>query len=239
MTTSGERAPSLVGQRLERVRSARKLSAAELAARVPAGSITKTVITNVESGRKRDLTVTELVQIAAALDISPLFLIVDTTKPWEPLGVDGVEATNIEYARKADLFSIAFSDGPRSVELALARGEGALEDLAWVRALIADAAAYADTRDAERILSDPEWAIQEIVSRLSSQIDTARTWIDRDPERYDTPVVLERLRRLERALGELRAEHPDLEYQPHRIMQRRPAPPALRAKNAKAADSAE
>lgn len=95
---------SLVGKRLHTLRSARGLSAAQLADLVPSSAVSKTVITNVESGRKRDLTVTELVLLAQALQVSPMLLIVNDLAPWELVGVPGIETTNIEYARASEIY---------------------------------------------------------------------------------------------------------------------------------------
>lgn len=104
---------SFVGKRLAQLRKSKNITAAQLADLVPSSSITKTVITNVESGRKRDLTVTELIQLAAALNVPIVSLLVDTQSPWAPAdlpglinGLDGL--SNVEYALKAGFLN---SDG--------------------------------------------------------------------------------------------------------------------------------
>lgn len=107
--TPQEIEPSPVGKRLAAIRARKGWTAAELARRVPDESVTRMVITNVERGRKRDLTVTELVQISSALDVSPLALIVDPYDPWGAIPFDGVtddvaQLTALEYGRRANIY---------------------------------------------------------------------------------------------------------------------------------------
>jgi transcriptional regulator with XRE-family HTH domain len=101
--------PLALGLRLARLRKHQKLSAAALAARVPDGTITRAVITNIETGRKPDPPVSEIMKIASALDISPLALLIDIDKPWSPLDVTGLAGkyaamTTIEYGRASTVF---------------------------------------------------------------------------------------------------------------------------------------
>lgn len=109
MATKGE--PSITGRMLSKLRAERGWTAEELAARVPDDSITRTVITNVESGRKRDLTATELAQLAAALNVSPIALLVDIDRPFDPVEIPGLprsyaELTTAEYLRVTNAFSL-------------------------------------------------------------------------------------------------------------------------------------
>ncbi len=66
------------------------MTAEELANAIPDSSVTKTVITNLESGRKRDLTATELFQIASALRMSPLHLVVSDEDAFAPVPITGL-----------------------------------------------------------------------------------------------------------------------------------------------------
>lgn len=64
------------------------------------------MITNLESGRKRDLTATELAQVASALHVSPLELLVDADALWDPVAIPGLhepysEMSNGEYLYRA------------------------------------------------------------------------------------------------------------------------------------------
>lgn len=59
-------------------------TALDLAAAIPSGRVTESVIQNIESGRRSDLSVSQLLEIAAALDVSPMFLLV-------PVGLPGAQ----------------------------------------------------------------------------------------------------------------------------------------------------
>lgn len=76
---------SVAGRRLLEERNRRRLTAEDLAARVPDGALSKTVITNIESGRKKDMSVTELMQVVTALDMSPLDFLAPAGDPYAPL----------------------------------------------------------------------------------------------------------------------------------------------------------
>ncbi|WP_454149026.1 helix-turn-helix domain-containing protein [Microbacterium lacticum] len=233
---------SLVGRRLQTVRSAHRLSAAELAARVPGGAVSKTVITNVESGRKRDLTVTELLLLAHALDVPPLFLVIDPRLPWEKVDIPGIDMTNIEYARRSDLFEgegSAFWGGPYAAERGLISGEEALLEFE---------SAIDELKSGEvRPGSDPELRAQHAISRLASAVDTLERQIARDENRpseerrLDSPVVTDRYSRLVRELEQLKASYPEFHYRPHVIWGRAPQPSVESESNhsGSAADAAE
>lgn len=82
MATKAE--PSFSGRRLAALRAEARLTAEQLADLVQNPAITKTVITNLESGRKRDATLTEVVLLASALNVSVLRFFIDNTDPWGP-----------------------------------------------------------------------------------------------------------------------------------------------------------
>lgn len=110
--------PSVAGKLLAKARRQSGLSAAELAERT-GGLVTRTMVTNVESGRKRDLTVIELMQVASALGISPLALMVDFDDPWGKVAVPGLAApygvaTNVEYVAMAQALLVEMVDQPDS-----------------------------------------------------------------------------------------------------------------------------
>lgn len=218
-----ERDPSLVGRRLHEVRTARGLSASQLADRVAGRAVSKTVITNVESGRKRDLTVTELVLLADALQVSPLFLIVDPRHPWEKVDIPGIEMTNVEYARRADIFSVlqpsngVFWGGAGSAETALAQGEDAVAELQEVRRVL-DADAPPSSPWEARILSNPNEALQQPVSELFRAVDSLLRYKERDDRReqqhrqLDSAVVRERTEVLQKELEQARRDYPHLNF---------------------------
>ncbi|MEV7631988.1 helix-turn-helix transcriptional regulator [Microbacterium sp. NPDC089318] len=213
MATANE--PSVVGRRLSTVRKARGLSAAQLADLIPGGTVSKTVITNVESGRKRDLTVKELVLVAHALNVSPVFLIVDPRSPWEPVDVPGVDLTNVEYARRADIFynAGAFWGGAGAVETALAQGEESVRTLDEVRRVLASVE-LGHSRWEDSILRNPNQALQDALHGLVLALDTLHSIRERDSgsQHLGFPVVERRIAALEAALDEVRQEYPHLVF---------------------------
>ena len=212
---------------------------------IPGAAVSKTVITNLESGRKRDLTVTELLLIAEALDVPPLFLVVDPRRPWDKLDVPGIDRTNIEFARRSDLFADsmdthygfddregAFWGGPKIIERALVRGEQALEDLKDVPAMLEQASASgvdaltgarredlpAETR---RLLIDPTWAYQRPVTELASALEI----LGRYAPQADSDHVQRRYERLQQNMERIQAEMPQLDFRPH-VFPRTPLVPS-------------
>jgi transcriptional regulator with XRE-family HTH domain len=65
----------MIGRRIQEVRKERGFpTAAALADAIEDGSLTTSVLQNIESGRKSDITVGELVAIAQALGVAPSVL---------------------------------------------------------------------------------------------------------------------------------------------------------------------
>jgi transcriptional regulator with XRE-family HTH domain len=73
---------STIGKRIGHYRRLNGMSAEELAGRMSDG-LTRAVITNLENGRKDDVTVTQLIALSAALGVPPVALAVDLSKPWQ------------------------------------------------------------------------------------------------------------------------------------------------------------
>ena len=73
---------SPIGRNIARYRKLAGLSASELADRVGEG-LTRSVIANLENGRKDDITVKQLFALAAVLEVPPAYLVVDTYRPRE------------------------------------------------------------------------------------------------------------------------------------------------------------
>jgi len=65
-------------------------TAADLAARIPNPKVTASVIQNIESGRKADLSVSQLLDIAMGLGVSPLVLLVPVGAPFQRVDLPGV-----------------------------------------------------------------------------------------------------------------------------------------------------
>ena len=65
-------------------------STKELAAAIPGDSVTGSILQNIEAGRKNDLAVAQLLNIAAALKISPLFILAPLGSPHERLDLPNI-----------------------------------------------------------------------------------------------------------------------------------------------------
>lgn len=182
--------------------------------------MSKTVITNVESGRKRDLTVSELVLLADALHVSPLFLIVDPRHPWEAVDIPGIKMTNVEYARRADIFNASngmFWGGAGSAEAAMAQGEEAVAELQEVRRVL-DAGGPPGSPWETRVLGNPNQALQEPVSELFRAVDSLLRYKERDERREEqyqqlnSSLVSERIAALQAELERAQSDFPHLTY---------------------------
>ncbi|MDJ0336424.1 helix-turn-helix transcriptional regulator [Salinibacterium sp. G-O1] len=109
MTSSTEaKEPPAIGRRVAGYRKMQALTAAQLAEAIPNEAITRSLIANIESGRKRDLTSSEVVLIASGLRISPLALLIDTDDPYgklpyEGMGIWGAGISVAEYVTLSNL----------------------------------------------------------------------------------------------------------------------------------------
>lgn len=65
-------------------------STKELAAAIPGNSVTGSILQNIEAGRKNDLAVAQLLNIAAALKLSPLFILAPLGSPHEKLDLPNI-----------------------------------------------------------------------------------------------------------------------------------------------------
>jgi hypothetical protein len=65
-------------------------STKELAAAIPGDSVTGSILQNIEAGRKNDLAVAQLLNIAAALKLSPLFILAPLGSPHEKLDLPNI-----------------------------------------------------------------------------------------------------------------------------------------------------
>lgn len=80
-----------IGARIQAARKQRGMRHAhDLADAIPGGSITEAMIQNIEAGRKENLTVSQLLNIAYALKIAPGFLLAPMGKPNELLDLPGL-----------------------------------------------------------------------------------------------------------------------------------------------------
>ncbi|GAA4163828.1 hypothetical protein GCM10022286_24870 [Gryllotalpicola daejeonensis] len=82
-----------IGGRIKRIRRQRGFASAKaLADACPGGNITEAVLTNIESGRRSDLQVSQLLNIARALDVPPSMLLAPTTEPKSELDLPNLSA---------------------------------------------------------------------------------------------------------------------------------------------------
>jgi hypothetical protein len=65
-------------------------STKDLAAAIPGDSVTGSILQNIEAGRKNDLAVAQLLNIAAALKLSPLFILAPLGSPHERLDLPNI-----------------------------------------------------------------------------------------------------------------------------------------------------
>lgn len=78
------------GAKIAQYRKHLKMSAEELAEKAGFG-LTRSIVANLENGRKDDLTVRQLMAIALVLHVSPADLIFDVTKPFHEIVLTGGE----------------------------------------------------------------------------------------------------------------------------------------------------
>jgi transcriptional regulator with XRE-family HTH domain len=80
-----------IGARIQAARKQRGMRHAhDLADAIPGGSLSEAMIQNIEAGRKENLTVSQLLNIAYALKIAPGFLLAPMGKPNELLDMPGL-----------------------------------------------------------------------------------------------------------------------------------------------------
>jgi len=71
-----------VGARIAALRKARGFASAKaLAEAIPGDSVTESILQNIEAGRKNDLAVAQLLNIAWALRVSPVFILAPLASP--------------------------------------------------------------------------------------------------------------------------------------------------------------
>jgi transcriptional regulator with XRE-family HTH domain len=96
------RTAGTIGERIQAARKMRGMNAQQLANAVGNPSVTESIIANIETGRKGDLSVSQLLNIAYALQLSPTYLLAALGDPERPIDLpnvsEGIEAmTSIEF----------------------------------------------------------------------------------------------------------------------------------------------
>lgn len=128
-----------LGRQVAKYRREAKLSGEELAERAGVG-LTRSIIANLENGRKQDVTVRQLLAIALALGVSPADLQFDLRDPYELVEIgerasgDSVNTRGITAPQY--LARSWFGGGRTAEELAGARSdphdEGSVSDIPYV-----------------------------------------------------------------------------------------------------------
>jgi len=81
-----------IGARLKALRRKRGFNSTKALAEASSGKITEAMLTNIESGRRSDLQVSQLLNIARALDVPPSMLLAPTSRPDAPLDLPNLSA---------------------------------------------------------------------------------------------------------------------------------------------------
>jgi transcriptional regulator with XRE-family HTH domain len=85
------RTATTVGARIAALRKARGFASTKaLAEAIPGDSVTESILQNIEANRKNDLAVAQLLNIAAALRVSPLFILAPLGSPHEHLDLPNI-----------------------------------------------------------------------------------------------------------------------------------------------------
>src|SRR5579875_3833696 len=79
-----------LGKRLARYRKQLGFDSAQALSARTSGRVSTSVLQNIESGRKQDISVAQLLEISRALGISPLLLLAPLESPTAPLDLAGV-----------------------------------------------------------------------------------------------------------------------------------------------------
>jgi transcriptional regulator with XRE-family HTH domain len=85
------RTATTVGARIAALRKARGFASTKaLAEAIPGDSVTESILQNIEANRKNDLAVAQLLNISAALRVSPLFILAPLGSPHEHLDLPNI-----------------------------------------------------------------------------------------------------------------------------------------------------
>lgn len=190
-----EKFASQFGSRIKRMRKAAGYrSTADLAEIIRNPALTASVLQNIESGRKAEVSVVHLLEIARALEVSPIVLLADFAAPDAPLSVAGLgpnfeRMTAIEF----DAWIRNRNEGLRDVQLGLPAqvyhllNARAVDQLRWVRQLrlerVDKAVRMKKRHDAPAEFEALVRSVHEIESQLRDALRAGRGMgMDYDPE---------------------------------------------------------
>ncbi|MGV8851724.1 MAG: helix-turn-helix domain-containing protein [Rhodoglobus sp.] len=78
-----------IGERIAKYRKLAGFKTAKALSDALGDGVTVAVIQNIESGRRRDLSISQLIRIADAVEISPVFLMYDIELPGKTVAIEG------------------------------------------------------------------------------------------------------------------------------------------------------
>lgn len=165
---------SQIGANVARYRKAAGMSAEALAQAAGAG-LTRAVLSNLEHGRKDDVTVTQLLALAHALRVPPVALIVDVFNPGAEAGY-GVPVPDAQNAQVIEWISgnLPHPDADEGVPLNADKALSTLRSYVrewqqweWARGLLIKARAEGDDEEE-----------QDAVSFAVDVADSAARWIE-------------------------------------------------------------
>ena len=107
------RTATTVGARIAALRKARGFASTKaLAEAIPGDSVTESILQNIEANRKNDLAVAQLLNIAAALRVSPLFILAPLGSPHEHLDLPNITPAVAEMSvAEFDAWVSGLTDG--------------------------------------------------------------------------------------------------------------------------------
>ena len=101
-----------IGQRIARYRKlAGFRSSQDLADAIPNPKVTASVLQNIESGRKKDISVGQLLDISKALDLSPIFFLVPIEKPFAEVDLANV-GSDVARMKSFEVVDLLFGSSP-------------------------------------------------------------------------------------------------------------------------------
>lgn len=87
-------AQSGIGNRIQAIRKEHGIrSAKDLADAIPSENVTEAIVQNIEAGRKQDLSVSQLLNIAKALNVTPIFLLTPIGRPTAGLDIANLSSS--------------------------------------------------------------------------------------------------------------------------------------------------
>ena len=83
-----------IGNRIQAIRKQHGIrSTKDLADAIPGDNVTESILQNIEAGRKQDLSVSQLLNIAKALNVTPIFLLTPIGRPHAQLDIANLSSS--------------------------------------------------------------------------------------------------------------------------------------------------